>query len=75
VGGRRGAGIARALSPRLVVPMHYRSEAISFLEPPDAFLDALGAPVDRLAESVAEVEPLLGTRETPNVALFAAPRT
>jgi L-ascorbate metabolism protein UlaG (beta-lactamase superfamily) len=43
VGGEPAAAVVRALRPRLVVPMHYRSEAVNFLDPPDAFLDALDA--------------------------------
>jgi L-ascorbate metabolism protein UlaG (beta-lactamase superfamily) len=73
VGGEASAAIVRALRPRLVVPMHYRTPAINFLEPPDAFLDALGARVERLEESVLEVEPLLGTSDEPTVALLSAP--
>jgi L-ascorbate metabolism protein UlaG (beta-lactamase superfamily) len=73
VGGERAAAVVRALRPRLVVPMHYRTEALSFLDPPDAFLDALGARVERLTESEFAVEPLLGTRDEPVVALPAAP--
>jgi len=72
-GGAAAAEVVRALSPRLVVPMHYRTPAVSFLDPPDAFLDALGARVERLDESEAEVEPLLGTQEEPTVALLAPP--
>lgn len=74
VGGETAAAVARALRPRLVVPMHYRTEAVNFLEPPDAFLDALAAPVERLDESEFEVEPLLGARGHPTVVLPAAPR-
>ena len=48
VGGEPAAAIVRALRPRLVVPMHYRTDAVNFLDPPDAFLDALGARVERL---------------------------
>jgi L-ascorbate metabolism protein UlaG (beta-lactamase superfamily) len=73
VGGEQAARVVRELAPRLVVPMHYRTEAVNFLEPPDAFLDALGARVERLDGSEAEAEPLLGTREEPAVALFAVP--
>jgi L-ascorbate metabolism protein UlaG (beta-lactamase superfamily) len=73
VGGAPAAAIVRALRPRLVVPMHFRTAAVNFLEPPDAFLDALGARAERLGESVLEVEPLLGTSEEPIVALPAAP--
>jgi L-ascorbate metabolism protein UlaG (beta-lactamase superfamily) len=73
VGGERAATIVRELGPRLVVPMHYRTEALSFLDPPDAFLTALGARVERLGDSEFEVEPLLGTRDEPVVALPAPP--
>ena len=38
------AELVGELRPRLVVPMHYRTEAIGFLDPPDVFLEALGAP-------------------------------
>ncbi len=39
--GTRAARIAVDLGVRWVVPMHYRTEAINFLEPVDAFLAAL----------------------------------
>ena len=67
------AALVRELGPRLVVPMHYRTPAIAFLDPPDAFLAALGARVEQLETSEAELEPLLGSREEPVVALLAPP--
>lgn len=73
VGGERSAAVVRALRPRLVVPMHYRTAALSFLEPPDAFLEALGARVERLEVSEFAVERMLGTRDEPVVSLPAAP--
>ena len=73
VGGESAAAIVRALRPRLVIPMHYRTEAVNFLDPPDEFLAALGARVERLDESELEVEQLLGTSEDPTVALLAPP--
>ena len=73
VGGSAAAELVRTIEPRLVVPMHYRTPSVSFLEPPDEFLDALGAPVQRLEESEAEVDGLLGTRGEPAVVLFAPP--
>ena len=73
VGGERAAAIVRALRPRLVVPMHYRTDAISFLDPPDAFFDALGAEVERVDGSVADLEQHLGTRDDPRVLLLAPP--
>lgn len=67
------AALVRELRPRLVVPMHFRTPAIGFLDPPDAFLQAMGARVERLETSEADVEPLLGSREDPVVALLTAP--
>ena len=46
---------------------------MNFLEPPDAFLDALGAEVERLDSPEAELEPLLGSTGSPRVALLAPP--
>ena len=73
VGGEQAAAVVRALQPRLVVPMHYRTEAINFLEPPDDFLDALGAPVARLETGELEVEEHLGPDGEPHVVLLAPP--
>jgi len=73
IGGAAAAALVRELAPRLVVPMHYRTPAVNFLDPPDAFLDALGARVERVAESDADAEPLLGSRDDPVVVLLAPP--
>ena len=68
------AALVREVRPALVVPMHFRTpDGLAFLDPPDAFLDALGARVERLDTSEAEVEPLLGSRDEPVVALLAPP--
>jgi L-ascorbate metabolism protein UlaG (beta-lactamase superfamily) len=72
IGGERAAALVRELAPELVIPMHYRTSQISFLEPPDAFLDALGAPVERLGTSELVVEELLSAGST-TVALPAPP--
>jgi L-ascorbate metabolism protein UlaG (beta-lactamase superfamily) len=72
VGGEPAAAIVRVLRPRLVVPMHYRTEAVNFLEPPDEFLEALGARVERLDRSELDVDGYLGTAEDPTVTLLAA---
>jgi L-ascorbate metabolism protein UlaG (beta-lactamase superfamily) len=73
VGGEDAAAIVRALRPRLVVPMHYRTEAVNFLDPPDAFLDALGARIERLSENEFDVADVLGSADAPTVALPAIP--
>jgi L-ascorbate metabolism protein UlaG (beta-lactamase superfamily) len=65
------AAIVRELGARLVVPMHYRTELVGFLDPPDAFLEALGADVKRLPESEVAAEELLGDGTT--VALLSPP--
>jgi L-ascorbate metabolism protein UlaG (beta-lactamase superfamily) len=73
IGGAAAADLVRAVGPRLVVPMHYRTEAVNFLEPPDAFLEALGARVERPAASEVEADVLAGTHEAPTVVLLAPP--
>ncbi len=73
VGGEEAAQVVRDLGPRLVVPMHYRTAAIDFLDPPDAFLEALGAPVEHADSSEIEVESRLGRHGRPNVVLLVAP--
>ena len=73
VGGESAAAIVRALRPGLVIPMHYRTEAVNFLDPPDEFLAALGARVERVPENELEVERFLGSIDDPTVALLAPP--
>lgn len=50
----RAAAVVAALAPSVVVPMHYRTERIDFLEPVDA-LAALSERVERLEETSFEV--------------------
>jgi L-ascorbate metabolism protein UlaG (beta-lactamase superfamily) len=69
----QAAAIVGELRPRLVVPMHYRTAAVNFLEPIDGFVDALGARTERLDTSEATVEPLLGSVEDPTLVVFAPP--
>jgi L-ascorbate metabolism protein UlaG (beta-lactamase superfamily) len=42
IGASQAEAIARRLDARWVVPMHYRTPRISFLEPADAFLERMG---------------------------------
>ncbi len=39
IGAAQAAEIAHRLGVRWVVPMHYRTESVNFLEPPDPFLE------------------------------------
>ncbi len=41
IGAEQAASIVERLSPRWVVPMHYRTPRIGFLEPADGFLDRM----------------------------------
>jgi L-ascorbate metabolism protein UlaG (beta-lactamase superfamily) len=59
VGGSQAAAIVDRLSPRWVVPMHYRTPRVGFLEPADAFLE-LVARVERFSE------PLFDTASLPD---------
>jgi L-ascorbate metabolism protein UlaG (beta-lactamase superfamily) len=49
------ATLLHELAPRVVIPMHYRTPLIDFLDPPEPFFDALGFPV-REAGAEAELE-------------------
>lgn len=74
VGGESAAAIVRELTPRLVIPMHYRTAAIDFLDPPDDFLAACnGADIRTLDVPEAELEDLLGTADRPVIARLTAP--
>jgi L-ascorbate metabolism protein UlaG (beta-lactamase superfamily) len=48
VGGESAAEVVRAVAPRLTVAMHFGTYAVGFVDPPDAFVDALGAETVRL---------------------------
>ena len=43
IGAEQAAAIVEQLAPRWVVPMHYRTPKIGFLEPADAFLERMPA--------------------------------
>jgi L-ascorbate metabolism protein UlaG (beta-lactamase superfamily) len=71
IGDGAAADVVRAIGPHLVVPMHYATPAVNFLEPPDAFLEALNAPVTRLDASEMTVDGV--PADGPQVTLLAAP--
>jgi L-ascorbate metabolism protein UlaG (beta-lactamase superfamily) len=48
IGPQQATEIAQRLGPRWIVPMHYRTPMISFLEPADEFLELHGDRVVRL---------------------------
>ena len=66
IGAGQAAEIARRLGARWVVPMHYRTERVNFLESPDAFLDEIGE-VHRVGE------PRFETSELPDGPVAVVP--
>ena len=67
IGGEGAADVVRTIAPRVVVPMHYRTPAINFLDPPDEFIAALGMPSRKVPSSEVEVDAIEG------VVLLAVP--
>jgi L-ascorbate metabolism protein UlaG (beta-lactamase superfamily) len=65
------ARLVRELEPRLIVAMHFRTDLVGFLDPPDTFLAAVGIEVEHLSGSEFEVEELL--RREPIVAVPSPP--
>jgi L-ascorbate metabolism protein UlaG (beta-lactamase superfamily) len=70
-GAQQAAAIVERLSPRWVVPMHYRTPRIGFLETADAFLE-LYPGVHRLEAPAFDTAELPGA-EGPLVVVPAAP--
>jgi L-ascorbate metabolism protein UlaG (beta-lactamase superfamily) len=58
IGARQATEAAAALGARLIVPMHYRTQRIDFLEPVDAFAD-LARRAEHLDAATFTVENLL----------------
>jgi L-ascorbate metabolism protein UlaG (beta-lactamase superfamily) len=73
LGGESAAAVVRDIAPRLVIPMHYRTPLVNFLESPHEFLAALGARVEHVGTDEQELEEVLGTREAPTVLMLAPP--
>jgi L-ascorbate metabolism protein UlaG (beta-lactamase superfamily) len=71
IGAAQAAKIATSLGPRWVVPMHYRTPRISFLETADEFLSSM-AGVRRLEGSSFDTDELEEASE-PVVVVPAAP--
>ena len=70
IGSEGAAAIAKRLDARWIVPMHYRTERVNFLEPVDAFLD-LVPHVEHVASPRFDTSRLPG--ETPLAVVPAAP--
>lgn len=71
IGAEQAEEIVARLAPRWVVPMHYRTPRIGFLETADAFLER-SANVQRLEQSAFETDELPAS-DGPLVVVPAAP--
>jgi L-ascorbate metabolism protein UlaG (beta-lactamase superfamily) len=71
IDGAKAAEIAERLGAAIVVPMHYRTEALSFLEPIDGFLAAWKGDVHRLDSDTLDTDSLPSTR--PLAVVIAPP--
>ena len=63
--------LVHALSPRWVIPMHYRTERIGFLDPADKFLERYDD-VEEFSEPSFDTEDLRSA-EGPLIVVPAAP--
>ena len=59
IGAEQAAEIAESLGAKWIVPMHYRTERVNFLEPVDAF-------VERMANVERVVSPRFDTEDLPD---------
>jgi L-ascorbate metabolism protein UlaG (beta-lactamase superfamily) len=71
IGADGATAIVERLAPRWVVPMHYRTPRVGFLETADAFLE-LSAHVERLPGAVFDTAQL-PVQDAPVVVVPAAP--
>lgn len=72
IDAEQAAAIVERLAPKLVVPMHYRTPRIGFLETADAFLDKYER-VERPEGSVFDTDEGLAQAGAPVVVAPAAP--
>jgi len=70
IGDEQAAKIADQIDAKWIVPMHYRTEKIGFLEPADAFLDRIEN-VQQVASPVFDTADL--PEDTPLAVVPAAP--
>ncbi|MGA8365181.1 MAG: MBL fold metallo-hydrolase [Solirubrobacteraceae bacterium] len=71
IGADQAGTLIERLSPRWVVPMHYRTPRVNFLETADAFLEG-SAHVERLPEAAFDTDRLL-VADGPLVVVPAVP--
>jgi len=73
IDGRQAAEVVARISPRVVIPMHYATEAVDFLEGPNEFLDAVSGEVERPGASEIELDVTAGGHDRPRVVMLEPP--
>jgi L-ascorbate metabolism protein UlaG (beta-lactamase superfamily) len=71
IGAQQAVAIVKELTPRWVVPMHYRTPRIGFLEPADEFLKLMGRVENFNASSFETAD--LPTDDAPVAVMPASP--
>jgi L-ascorbate metabolism protein UlaG (beta-lactamase superfamily) len=71
IGADQAVEIAGRLGARIVVPMHYRTSRVGFLEPPDAFIERIGN-VERVDSTVIDTD-ALPSGDSPLAVMPAVP--
>ena len=72
IGAAEAAAIVERLRARVVIPMHYRTASINFLEPADTFLERFES-VRRLETNAFELDELGLDGDGPHVVMPAPP--
>ena len=65
--------IVELLKPRWVVPMHYRTHRVNFLEPADAFLEKFGDAVHRADDASVDTDDIADSDGGPVAVVPAVP--
>jgi L-ascorbate metabolism protein UlaG (beta-lactamase superfamily) len=74
IDGRQAAEVVAEIGPGMVIPMHYRTEAVDFLDGPDDFLAAVSADVERPGVSEIDLDGLAGgDHDQPRVVVLDRP--
>jgi L-ascorbate metabolism protein UlaG (beta-lactamase superfamily) len=73
IDGDQAAAVVSQLGPAVVIPMHYATDAVDFLEGPDRFLGAVSGRVQRVDASEVEAQDYLGTGAGPAVVVLEPP--
>jgi Beta-lactamase superfamily domain len=72
IDGREAAAVVDELTPGLVVPMHFATEAVDFIAGPEEFLSSVSGNVQRPDASEIEFDDFAGARDGTAIVALAA---